>query len=81
MKSSAGTRNSLPFSFAQGASQKRVAGSRFLTGSRGTAQGFNPTSLDAEQKKLFKQLARTMGTEVEPQERGFFDKLREFIEG
>jgi len=40
-----------------------------------------PTTLNAEQKKLFKQLAGTMDTEVEPQERGFFDKLREFIEG
>ena len=40
-----------------------------------------PTSLNAEQKKLLKQLASTLGTEVEPQERGFLDKLREFIEG
>ncbi|MBI4770209.1 MAG: molecular chaperone DnaJ [Chloroflexi bacterium] len=40
-----------------------------------------PTSLSADQKKLFKQLAETMGAEVELQERGFFDRLREFLEG
>jgi molecular chaperone DnaJ len=40
-----------------------------------------PTKLNAEQRKLFEELAATMGTDVQPQERGFFDKLRDVLGG
>jgi molecular chaperone DnaJ len=40
-----------------------------------------PRSLKAEQRKLFEQLAETLGTEVRPQERSFIDKVRELLGG
>jgi molecular chaperone DnaJ len=42
-----------------------------------------PTKLTAEQRSLFEQLARTLGTEVEPQKvgKGFFDRVQEFFGG
>lgn len=36
-----------------------------------------PRRLDAEQRELLEQLAESMGSEVQPQPRGFFDRLRE----
>ncbi len=38
-----------------------------------------PKRLTHEQKKLFEQLAASLGTEVKPQERGFFDKMKDFL--
>ncbi|GAB4580441.1 MAG: molecular chaperone DnaJ [Anaerolineales bacterium] len=38
-----------------------------------------PTRLNAEQRKLFEELAKSLGTEVRPQERGFFDKIKEVL--
>jgi molecular chaperone DnaJ len=38
-----------------------------------------PQKLDAKQRELLEQLAKTMGTEAHPQERGFMDKLREAL--
>jgi len=38
-----------------------------------------PTNLTGEQRKLFEQLAQTMGAEVKPQERGFLDWLKETL--
>lgn len=38
-----------------------------------------PTRLNAEQKALFEQLAKSLGSEVRPQERGFIDWLREAL--
>lgn len=40
-----------------------------------------PTHLTADQKKLFKQLAETMNTDVQPQEKGFLDKLKDVLGG
>lgn len=40
-----------------------------------------PKSLSDEQRQLFEQLADSLGTEVTPQERGFFDKLKDAIVG
>jgi molecular chaperone DnaJ len=40
-----------------------------------------PTRLTPDQRKLFEQLAQTMGSEVRPQERSFFDKLKEVLGG
>jgi molecular chaperone DnaJ len=40
-----------------------------------------PTRLTAEQRELFEQLARTLGSEVRPQERSFLDKLKEVLGG
>lgn len=40
-----------------------------------------PTKLNAEQKKLFEQLAGTMGSEVHPQERSFLDALKDVLGG
>lgn len=40
-----------------------------------------PARLTAEQRKLFEQLAQTLGSEVNPQERSFFDKLKEVLGG
>lgn len=40
-----------------------------------------PNKLTAEQRKLFEQLAATMGTDAQPRESGFLDKLREVLGG
>jgi len=40
-----------------------------------------PTSVDAEQQDLLEKLGSSLGTEVVPQERGFFDKLRDVLGG
>lgn len=40
-----------------------------------------PTRLSAEQRKLLEQLAATLGSEVRPQERSFFDRLKEVLGG
>ena len=40
-----------------------------------------PKSLTTEQRKLFEQLAKSLGSEVRPQERGFLDWLKETIGG
>ena len=40
-----------------------------------------PNRLTAEQRKLFEQLAQTLGSEVRPQERSFLDKLKEVLGG
>lgn len=40
-----------------------------------------PTHLTLDQRKLFEQLAKTLGSEVRPQERSFLDKLKEVIGG
>ena len=40
-----------------------------------------PNRLSAEQRKLFEQLAGTLGSEVLPQERGFFDILKDVLGG
>lgn len=40
-----------------------------------------PTKLSAEQRKMFEDLAHTLGSEVKPQERSFFDKLKEVLGG
>ena len=38
-----------------------------------------PGKLTGEQRKLFEQLALTLGSEVHPQEKSFFDRLREIF--
>ncbi len=38
-----------------------------------------PKKLTDEQRRLFKELARTLGKEVVPQERGFFEQLKETL--
>lgn len=38
-----------------------------------------PKKLNDEQKKLFKELSRSLGKEVVPQERGFFDQIKEAL--
>lgn len=38
-----------------------------------------PKKLNDEQKKLFKELARSLGKEVVPQERGFFDQIKDAL--
>ena len=38
-----------------------------------------PAKLSAEQRKLFEQLALTLGSEVHPQEKSFFDRLRDIF--
>ncbi len=38
-----------------------------------------PTRLNADQRKLIEELAKSLGTEVRPQERGFFDKIKEVL--
>lgn len=38
-----------------------------------------PTNLTAEQRRLFEQLATTMGGDTKPQERGFLDWLKETL--
>jgi len=40
-----------------------------------------PTSVDDEQQRLFEELGKSLGTEVVPQERGFFDKLKDVLGG
>lgn len=40
-----------------------------------------PTHLTAEQRQLFEQLARSLGSEVRPQERSFLDWLKETLGG
>jgi len=40
-----------------------------------------PSHLSSEQRQLFEQLAKTMGSEVRPQERSFFDWLKETLGG
>jgi len=40
-----------------------------------------PQRLNADQRKLFEQLAQTLGSEVRPQERSFLDKLKEVLGG
>ena len=40
-----------------------------------------PTSVNNEQREMFEQLGKSLGTEVVPQERGFFDKLRDVLGG
>ena len=40
-----------------------------------------PKKVSEEQRELFEQLAESLGSEVHPQELGFFDKLRDFLGG
>ncbi len=40
-----------------------------------------PNRLTADQRQLFEQLAKTLGSEVRPQERSFLDKLKEVLGG
>jgi molecular chaperone DnaJ len=40
-----------------------------------------PTHLNQEQRQLFEQLAKSLGSEVQPQERGFLDWLKEALGG
>jgi molecular chaperone DnaJ len=40
-----------------------------------------PKSLSAEQRRLFEELARSLGSEVRPQERSFLDWLKETLGG
>jgi molecular chaperone DnaJ len=38
-----------------------------------------PTSLTARQRELLEQLARELGDEVQPQQKGFVQKLKELF--
>ena len=40
-----------------------------------------PTSLTAEQRDLLEQLSTTLGTEVTPQDKSFWDRIKEAING
>ena len=40
-----------------------------------------PTRINSEQRVLFEQLAESLGSEVKPQERSFFDWLKETLGG
>ena len=40
-----------------------------------------PKSLTSEQRDLFEQLSETLGSEVIPQDRSFFDDLKDLISG
>jgi molecular chaperone DnaJ len=40
-----------------------------------------PKRLNAEQRELFEKLATSLGSEVRPQERGFFDRIKEALGG
>jgi len=40
-----------------------------------------PKSLNVEQRELFENLAQSLGSEVRPQERGFFDWIKEALGG
>ena len=38
-----------------------------------------PTHLSTEQRQLFEKLARSLGSEVKPQERGILDRVKDFL--
>jgi len=40
-----------------------------------------PTRLSREQKQMLEELGKTLGTEVKPQERGFFDTIKDVLGG
>jgi molecular chaperone DnaJ len=40
-----------------------------------------PSRLNSEQRELFEQLAKSLGSEVRPQERGFMERLKEILLG
>lgn len=40
-----------------------------------------PTQVSPDQRELLQKLAETLGTEVLPQEKGFFDRLKEVLSG
>ncbi|MCC6957264.1 MAG: molecular chaperone DnaJ, partial [Anaerolineales bacterium] len=40
-----------------------------------------PSRLNAEQRQIFEDLARSLGSEVRPTERGFLDWLKETLGG
>jgi len=40
-----------------------------------------PTRLTNEQRELFEKLAKTLGSEVRPQEKSFLDLLKEVLGG
>jgi molecular chaperone DnaJ len=40
-----------------------------------------PKSLNSDQRLLFEKLGKSLGTEVKPQERGFFDRLKDALGG
>jgi molecular chaperone DnaJ len=40
-----------------------------------------PSHLSGDQRKLFEQLAPTLGAEVRPQERSFLDFMKEVLGG
>jgi molecular chaperone DnaJ len=40
-----------------------------------------PRSLSDEQRALFEELAQSMGSEVNPQERGILDRLKDVLGG
>jgi molecular chaperone DnaJ len=40
-----------------------------------------PSHLNKEQKKLLEELGQTLGTEVKPQERGFFETIKDVLGG
>ena len=42
---------------------------------------YMPEHLSGEQRKLFEQLAKTLGSEVLPQERSFLDILKDLLGG
>jgi molecular chaperone DnaJ len=44
-----------------------------------TVHVMTPTDLTEEQRKLFKQLAKTLGKEVVEQPKGFFDKMKDAL--
>ena len=39
-----------------------------------------PTNLNSTEKKTLRDLARMRGEKIEPQERGVFDKVKDFLE-
>ena len=40
-----------------------------------------PKSLNSDQRELIEKLGKSLGTEVRPQERGFFDRLKDVMGG
>jgi molecular chaperone DnaJ len=40
-----------------------------------------PAKLNKDQKQLLEQLGKTLGTEVKPQERGFFETIKDVLGG
>jgi molecular chaperone DnaJ len=40
-----------------------------------------PAKITPDQRKLFEQLASTLGSEVKTEEKGFFDRLKEVLGG